>query len=93
MFKPFLFIDKDDPVNVDIAKQIMAGEFINVYYSNLDTFCNKKEEILEMVDNERPDILVFAELLNKKNPVITDAELKIQGYDHFFESINDNDKV
>ena len=93
MFKPFLFIDKDDPVNVDIAKQIMAGEFINVYYSNLDTFSNKKEEILEMVDNERPDILVFAELLNKKNPVITDAELKIQGYDHFFESINDNDKV
>ena len=73
--------------------KVEKGNFQSIYYSNLDTFTNKKAEIIDIVNNESPDIIVFTELLNKKNPVLTKAELKINGYDEFFRDDDINDKV
>ncbi|MCP3849730.1 MAG: hypothetical protein GY694_05770, partial [Gammaproteobacteria bacterium] len=59
-------------------------DYMKIYYSNLNTFLNKKDEILTLIDNERPDILAFTELLDKKNPELSQAELKLQGYETFY---------
>ena len=61
-----------------------VSNYLKIFYSNLDTFLNKKAEILNIIDNDSPDILAFTEILDKKNPVISDAELNIDGYETFF---------
>ena len=43
---------------------------LTIVYSNLDTFLNKKTEIINMIDNDHPDILTFTETLDKKKPCI-----------------------
>ena len=68
-------------------------EHLKIYYSNLDTFSNKKEEIVNMVNDEDPDIIVFNEILSKSNPTITKAELNIKGYDHFYKEEKPEDKT
>ena len=59
----------------------------------MDTFLNKKNEILELIDNDKPDVLVFTELLNKKYPSITSSELKIKGYQHVYDEEKIEDKA
>ena len=51
----------------------------------MDTITNKKHEIKDLVQQENPDIICFTEILNKKDPNIEVAELKIDGYDIFLE--------
>ena len=53
---------------------------------------NKKEEIIDIINRESPDIITFTELLNKTNPTLTKAEITLEGYDEFFVSENGNDK-
>ena len=55
----------------------------NIYYSNLDTITNKKQEIKDLISNEKPDIICFTEILNKRDPNIEKAELQLEGYDLF----------
>ena len=74
-------------------ENIVKGDFHSIYYANLDTFNNKKAELIDLINNENPDILAFTELLNKKCPVITKAELKLNGYDEFYNDDDENDKV
>ena len=57
--------------------------YYSIYYSNLDTITNKKQEIKHLVTNESPDIICFTEILNKRDPNIEKAELQIEGYDLF----------
>ena len=71
---------------------LVKGKYLSIYYSNLDTMSNKKEEIIDMANSECPDIMVFNELLNKTNPKITKAELKIEGYDLFYHEDTPDDK-
>ena len=54
-----------------------------MYYSNLDCFLNKKDEIENLIIEEKPDILMFTEILDKRKPEITEPELKINDYDCF----------
>ena len=75
------------------SKKVVKGNNLSIYYANLDTFCNKKEEIIDIINNESPDILAFTELLNKKCPSITKAELKLKGYDEFYKDEDKNDKI
>ena len=43
-----------------------SGDIYSIYYSNLDTFLNKKAEILDLINKESPDIIAFTEILNKR---------------------------
>ena len=82
--------DKQDHFH---SEKIVKGNNHSIYYANLDTFSNKKEEIIDVINNESPDILAFTELLNKKCPSITKAELKLNGYDEFYKDEDKNDKM
>ena len=75
------------------SNKFQSGDNYSIYYSNLDTFLNKKDEIIDIVNRESPDILTFTELLNKKNPCITKAELNLEGYDAFYRDEESNDKI
>ena len=47
------------------------NKWYSIYYSNLDYFPNKKDEILNIKKDESPDVMCFTELLDKRKPVIT----------------------
>ena len=44
---------------------------------------NKKAEITNLIEKENPDVLCFTETLDKRNPELTEAEAKINGYETF----------
>ena len=79
--------------NVFNSNYFQSGDKYSIYYSNLDTFLNKKSEILDLINKENPDIIAFSEILNKKNPTITKAELNIEGYDAFYREEESNNKL
>lgn len=85
---------KEDKVeeNYFSTDKIEKGNNYSIYYTNLDSLINKKSEVIEIVNNESPDIIAFTEILNKKNPTITKAELKLEGYDEFYRDEGTNDK-
>ena len=95
MFSNLLSDDDSNNVNKPTFDNpsLVKGKFLTIYYSNLDTLSNKKEEIIDMANTESPDIMVFNELLNKSDPKITKAELKIKGYDTFYHDDTPEDKV
>ena len=83
-----------DHINkVFYSKKVDKGTYHSIYYANLDTYNNKKDEIIDIINSESPDILAFTELLNKKCPTITKAELKLTGYDEFYSDEDINDKI
>ena len=87
----------EESVNINLPKfdnpTVKIDDHLTIYYSNLDTFSNKKEEILNIVNDENPDVIVFNELLDKTNPTITKAELNIKGYDQFYDDEQPEDKI
>ena len=62
---------------------------ITVLYSNVDSFLNKKCELLCRVDELKPSIICLTEILSRhkcsgnNNNNLTDSELQIEGYSLF----------
>ena len=46
---------------------------------------NKKDEILSIIQDDDPDIFCLTEILCKRDPTITRAELNIDSYDCFYD--------
>ena len=67
------------------ANKKAPNKFISIFYSNLDTMSNKKDEIQSIIQDDEPDIICFSEILSKKDPTITKAELEISNYDCFLD--------
>ena len=67
-----------------MAKVVIVCQSLKycVYFHPL----NKKPEILNLIDEDNPDILAFTELLDKTDPELSEAELKINGYETFYGS-------
>ena len=59
---------------------------MNIYYSNVDTFLNKREELNKIVFEEEPDIIQITEVLpkNKNKDIIYETEFNITGYNMIF---------
>ena len=60
-----------------------------VLYTNIDGFLNKKDELLAMIDNEKPKIIAITEAKAKNQHDLNISEYAIPGYDMF---VNDNHK-
>lgn len=68
-----------------LKDETLEKDRINCIYSNLDTFNNKKAELLHLVEHENPDIICLTELV-PKNPEVQmqPVELDIfKNYDCF----------
>ena len=65
-------------------ENIVKGNFPQYIMQILIYSITKKAELIDLINNENPDILAFTEqLLNKKCPVITKAELNLNGYNEY----------
>ena len=64
------------PVNIHTQPDLSC------FYSNIDSFLNKREEIKVRIEEESPDVIGFTEI-KSKNPryVLQEPELVIDGYD------------
>ena len=60
-----------------------------ILYSNVDTFLNKKHELLHLLDVVKPDIIGLTEVKPKTKNNYTATEYAIKGYDLF---LNENPK-
>ena len=68
------------------------GKFM-VLYTNADQFLNKKDELLQLIAGNEPNIMIITEVIPKAeiNPIEAPL-LEIEGYDHYlnFEISNMN---
>ena len=56
-----------------------------VLYTNADQFLNKKDELLQLIAGNEPNIIIITEVIPKAqvNPIEV-TMLEIEGYDHYF---------
>ena len=87
---------KDQTSNPDsrqIKNQInvLSKQGIKFFYTNADQFVNKRDDLLMFIQKDEPDILLITEVIPKSqvNP-ITDALLKVDGYEYYL-NLNCND--
>ena len=56
----------------------------HVFYSNVDSLLNKRDELLARVSTEKPDIIALTEIFPKNvQSSIDDSEFYISGYNMF----------
>ena len=67
---------------------------LDMYYANVDSFLNKKDELVELIDTRSPHIIVLVETLPKKYRFqIEDIELKIDNYEMIKNYKSDNNNL
>ena len=60
------------------------SNFINIVYSNLDSFClSKKTELLAKLDCIKTSVIAVTEIMPKKGPPLSISKLQLPGYDLF----------
>ena len=77
--------------NHEKAKQSKLGSKtkLSFIYTNADNILNKRNELLQVVSNEQPDIICITEFLPKHTTgTITESELQIPGYTSY-TNLND----
>ena len=81
----------DNSLSSNLFEQINKS-CLNIYYANVDSVLNKREELQVIVDNKDPDMIVLTEVYpkNVKPDDISQAELEINGYDRIHEEITDS---
>ena len=65
----------------DNATPIKTISQLKIFYTNADQFLNKRDDLLMLIANDEPDILILTEVIPKaqSNP-ITFSRLTLPGY-------------
>ncbi len=64
----------------------LSDEFSTIVYSNVDSLGNKKHELLNLVNELKPDIIALTEVNAKNQQQVNLPDYTIAGYDLFMNS-------
>ena len=70
------------PAKFNLDSSSFSGKRgLKVIYTNIDTFLNKRDEVLNLVQHRKPDVICLVEILPKSSAYIFNmCEFSIQGY-------------
>ena len=69
-------------------------EFLKCFYTNADSFLNKRTEILTVIESDIPDVICVSEVLPKFFKFqVQISEIKIDGYDCFTNIASDTQGI
>ena len=68
-----------------MMNKIASNVSLNCFYTNADQFVNKRDALLMMISDDRPDLILITEVIPKKQvKAITDQLLDIDGYTPYY---------
>ena len=71
--------------NKVVTNKVVTNVSLKCFYTNADQFVNKRDDLLMMISDDRPDLILITEMIPKKqiNP-ITDQLLDFVGYKAYY---------